>query len=63
LQSGTPQEAIIVKNSKKIINLPVVYIKQNNIKNNIRFDVAYVDDDKIKIINSAFTLPENLYYL
>ncbi|MDR0820178.1 MAG: YraN family protein [Endomicrobium sp.] len=61
--SGTPQEAVTAKKQQKIINSAVVYIKQNNIKDNIRFDVASVNDNKIEIINSAFTLPENLYYL
>ncbi|MDR0800521.1 MAG: YraN family protein [Endomicrobium sp.] len=61
--SGTPQEAVTVKKQQKIIKSAVVYIKQNNIKDNIRFDVASVDDEKIEIINSAFVPPEYLYYL
>ncbi|MCA6085780.1 YraN family protein [Candidatus Endomicrobiellum agilis] len=61
--SGTPQEAVTVKKRQKIIKSAVVYIKQNGIKDDIRFDIASVDDNKIEIINSAFVLPEYLYYL
>jgi putative endonuclease len=60
--SGTPQEAVTSKKQQKIIKSAIVYIKHNNIKNNIRFDVASVDDNKIELINSAFTPSESLYY-
>jgi putative endonuclease len=62
LSIGTPQEAVTSKKQQKIIKSATVYIKQNNIKDNIRFDVAAVDNNKIELIESAFSLQENLYY-
>jgi len=59
---GTPQEAVTSKKQQRIINSALVYIKQNNIKKDIRFDIASVNDDKIEIISSAFAPPEELYY-
>jgi putative endonuclease len=62
LYGGTPQEAVTFKKQKKIIKSAMVYIKQNNIKDSIRFDIAAVDNNKIEIIESAFALKEQLYY-
>jgi putative endonuclease len=62
LLGGTPQEAVTLKKQQKIIKSAIVYIKQNDIKNNIRFDVAAVDDNKIELIKSAFYLQEDMYY-
>jgi putative endonuclease len=60
--SGTPQEAVTFAQQKKIIKSAVIYIKQYDIKNNIRFDVIAVDDNNIEIISSAFSIPEGMYY-
>lgn len=62
LSGGTPQEAVTLKKQQRIIKSAIVYIKQNDIKNNIRFDIVAVDDNKIELIESAFSLRENLYY-
>jgi putative endonuclease len=60
--SGTPQEAVIYSKQKKIIKSAMIYIKLHNIKDNIRFDIAAVSINNIEIINSAFPIPEGLYY-
>ncbi|MCA6071260.1 MAG: YraN family protein [Endomicrobium sp.] len=62
LYSGVPQEAVTFKKQQKIIKSAITYVKQNNIKNDIRFDVAAADDNKIEIIESAFTSSDRLYY-
>jgi putative endonuclease len=59
---GTPQESVTYSKQQKIIKSAIVYIKQNNIKNNIRFDVVSVLDNDIELIKSAFFIPEGLYY-
>lgn len=63
LYSGVPQEAVTFKKQQKIIKSAIIYIKQNNIKNDIRFDVVAIDDNKIEIIKSAFTSSDHSYYL
>jgi putative endonuclease len=60
--SGTPQEAVTYSKQKKIIKSAILYIKLHHIKDNIRFDIAAVDDNNIEIINSAFSVPEGIYY-
>ncbi|MDR0399225.1 YraN family protein [Candidatus Endomicrobiellum devescovinae] len=60
--SGTPQESVTYSKQQKIIKSAIVYLKQNNIKNNIRFDVVGVLDKDIELIKSAFFIPEGLYY-
>ncbi|GHT38245.1 UPF0102 protein [Endomicrobiia bacterium] len=62
LSGGTPQEAVTLKKQQRIIKSAIVYIKQNDIKNNIRFDIVAVYDNKIELIESAFSIQENLYY-
>jgi putative endonuclease len=59
---GTPQESVTYSKQKKIVKSSIVYLKQNNIKNNIRFDVVSVLDKDIELIKSAFFIPEGLYY-
>ncbi|MDR2399810.1 MAG: YraN family protein [Endomicrobium sp.] len=58
----TPQEAVTYSKQKKIIKSAIVYIKLHHIKNNVRFDIAAVDDNNIEIINSAFSVSEEIYY-
>jgi putative endonuclease len=60
--SGTPQEAVTYSKQQKIIKSAIVYIKLHNIKDNIRFDVAAIGSNNIEIINSAFSIPEGMYY-
>ncbi|MDR3306109.1 MAG: YraN family protein [Endomicrobium sp.] len=60
--SGTPQELVTHSKQKKIIKSAIVYIKLHDIKDNVRFDVIAVNDNNIEIINSAFSIPESLYY-
>jgi putative endonuclease len=59
---GTPQESVTYSKQQKIIKSAIVYLKQNNIKKNIRFDVVGVLDKDIELIKSAFFIPEGLYY-
>ncbi|MDR0977496.1 MAG: YraN family protein [Endomicrobium sp.] len=60
---GTPQESVTDRKQKKIIKSAIVYLKEKNIKNNVRFDVASVSDNCIEIINSAFSISDGMYYL
>jgi len=60
--AAAPYEAVNSQKQRKIINSAIIYIKQNNIKESVRFDIASVHGGKIEIINSAFAPPENLYY-
>jgi putative endonuclease len=60
--SGAPQEAVTYRKQKKIIKSAILYIKLYHIRDNIRFDVAAVDDNSIEIINSAFSVPGGIYY-
>ncbi|MDR3113821.1 MAG: YraN family protein [Endomicrobium sp.] len=60
--SGTPQEAVNYRKQQKIIKSALAYIKQNSLKNNIRFDVAAVSQNHIEIIESAFCAQEGKYY-
>ena len=58
-----PEETVTYKKQQKIIKSAIIYIKKNNLKADFRFDIAAVDADKITIIESAFTIPENSYYI
>jgi putative endonuclease len=65
--SGTPQESVTYSKQQKIIKSSIVYLKQNNIKNNIRFDIVSVLDKDIELIKSAFLflkdcITSNLFY-
>jgi putative endonuclease len=60
---ATPQEAVNYKKQQKIIKSALVYIKQNSIEKNIRFDVAAASDKNIEIIKSAFAPSDGRYYL
>jgi putative endonuclease len=59
---GRPQESVTYSKQQKIIKSAIGYLKQNNIKNNIRFDVVGILDKNIELIKSAFFIPEGLYY-
>ena len=59
---GTPQEAVNYNKQQKIIKSALAYIKQNSLKNNIRFDVAAISKDCIEIIKSAFFPSYGQYY-
>ena len=61
--AGSPQETVTYQKQQKIIKSAITYIKQNDLKTDFRFDVAAVDADKITVIESAFTAPDNMYYL
>lgn len=51
--SGAPQEAVTYKKQQKIIKSAAMYIKENKIKENIRFDIVAISGG-IEIIESAF---------
>jgi putative endonuclease len=59
---GTPQEAVNYRKRQKIIKSALVYIKENSLKNNMRFDVAAVNGENIEIIKSAFVSCDGRYY-
>ncbi|MDR1696228.1 MAG: YraN family protein [Endomicrobium sp.] len=59
---GAPQEAVTFQKQQKIIKSAIVYLKQNHIRSDIRFDVAAITGGEITVIESAFGLPENKYY-
>ncbi|MDR1195656.1 MAG: YraN family protein [Endomicrobium sp.] len=54
LSGGFPSEAVTKSKQKKIIKSAVLYIKRNSIKDNIRFDIVSITDDKFELIESAF---------
>lgn len=54
LYAGTPQEAVTFAKQQKIINSAIVYVKKNNIKSDIRFDIIAIYNNKIELIQSAF---------
>ena len=60
--TGTSQEAVTFAKQQKIIKSAIVYLKQNRIENNIRFDVVAINDSEITLIEAAFSIPENKYY-
>ncbi|MDR3112598.1 MAG: YraN family protein [Elusimicrobiota bacterium] len=59
--AGTPQEAVSIQKQKKLIKTALIYMQQNEISANVRFDVAAISKDKIEIIRSAFVPDENIY--
>ena len=61
--SGTPQEAVNFKKQQKIIKSAAIYIKENNIKANIRFDVVAISATEIAIIESAFDADSAGFYI
>jgi putative endonuclease len=63
LYSGTPQEAVKSSKKQKIIKSAIVYIKKNNIKSDIRFDIIAISNDKIELIKSAFVPVDNQFYI
>lgn len=60
--SGTPQEAVNQKKQKKIIKSAILYIKRNDIKDNIRFDIVALSPQKTEIIKAAFSADSLNYY-
>ncbi|MCL2799100.1 MAG: YraN family protein [Endomicrobia bacterium] len=58
----SPQEAVTFQKQQKIIKSAIVYLKQNRIKSDIKFDVVAINDNEITLIKSAFDIPESKYY-
>ncbi|MDR1417912.1 MAG: YraN family protein [Endomicrobium sp.] len=63
LYSGTPQEAVTFTKQQKIIKSSIIYMKMNNIKRDIRFDIIAISNDKIELIKSAFVPMQHQYYI
>ena len=63
LYSGTPQEAVKFTKQQRIIKSAIVYIKENNIKSDMRFDIIAINNDKIELIKSAFVPVDNQFYI
>ncbi|MDR0724022.1 MAG: YraN family protein [Endomicrobium sp.] len=63
LYSGTPQESVRFTKQQKIIKSAIVYMKINNIKSDIRFDIIAICNDEIELIKSAFVPMQNQYYI
>ena len=57
---GTPAEFVTKSKQKKVIKTALCYIKQNNIKADIRFDVISICQTEIEHIKNAFC-PENYF--
>lgn len=51
---GLPCEFVTKAKQKKIIKTALCYIKQNNIKADIRFDIVSICGDDIEYIENAF---------
>ncbi|MDR1244248.1 MAG: YraN family protein [Endomicrobium sp.] len=63
LYAGTPQEAVTFPKQQKIIKSAIVYVKKNNIKSEIRFDIIAIYNNKIELIQSAFSLKCDQFYI
>ncbi|MDR2616762.1 MAG: YraN family protein [Endomicrobium sp.] len=63
LYAGTPQEAVTFAKQQKIIKSAIVYVKKNNIKSDIRFDIIAIYNNKIELIQSAFSLKCDQFYI
>ncbi|MCL1972287.1 MAG: YraN family protein [Endomicrobia bacterium] len=61
LSGGTPQEAVTKTKQQKIIKSAILYLKQKNLKSNLRFDIVAITGDRFEIIESAFS--SNKYYI
>lgn len=62
LQAGTPQEAVNISKQKKIIKAAIIYLQQNNITANFRFDIVAIENSNINLIKAAFSISESKYY-
>lgn len=58
---GTPAEFVTKSKQKKVVKTALCYIKQNNIKTDIRFDVVSICDTENEHIKNAFC-PENYFF-
>ena len=58
---GTPAEFVTKSKQKKVIKTALCYIKKNNIKADIRFDVISICQNEIEHIKNAFC-PENYFF-
>ncbi|MDR3125268.1 MAG: YraN family protein [Endomicrobium sp.] len=63
LYAGTPQEAVTFAKQQKIIKSAIVYVKKNDIKSDIRFDIIAIYNNKLELIQSAFILKCDQFYI
>jgi putative endonuclease len=63
LYAGTPQEAVTFAKQQKIIKSAIVYVKKNNIKCDIRFDIIAIYNNEIELIQSAFIPDCDQFYI
>ncbi|WP_413854070.1 YraN family protein [Candidatus Ruminimicrobium bovinum] len=59
---GNPYEFVTIQKQQKIIKAALLYIKQNKLKTDFRFDVVSICDNKIEHIKNAFSaLPKYFF--
>ncbi len=59
---GTPSEFVTVQKQNKIIKTALLYLKQNNIESDFRFDVISICNDETEHIKNAFSPQTSKYY-
>ncbi|MDR0822474.1 MAG: YraN family protein [Endomicrobium sp.] len=60
---GSPVEAVTFKKQKKISKTAIIYLRQNKVRTDFRFDIVSIVADNIEIIKSAFSMPAGRYYI
>lgn len=59
---GTPGEFVTVQKQNKIIKTALMYLKQNNIESDFRFDVISICNNETEHIKNAFSPQTSKYY-
>lgn len=59
---GSPSQFVNKSKQQKITRTALCYIKKNNIKSDIRFDVISICDSEIEHIKNAFCVDNKNYY-
>lgn len=59
---GDPGEFVNESKQLKITKTALFYIKKNNVKSDIRFDVVSICNDEIEHIKNAFCISDKNYY-
>jgi len=59
---GTPAEFVTVQKQNKIIKTALLYLKQNDISGDFRFDTVSICQDEIEHIKNAFSPEPSKYY-
>ena len=59
---GTPAEFVTTQKQNKIVKTALLYLKQNNIDGDFRFDVVSICGDETEHIKNAFSPQHSKYY-